>query len=309
MEKSKAEKLSEELNHVPALPAAITRLIGIMDDPDTSVNDIVKAMEPATCAKVLSVANSAHYSRLRKVDTLEHAIAILGRNTIRDMVLGIAIVSMFSMEHGEGGFDYKKFWHKTIVSTQLALMFGKILKNPEISKIYTIGLIHDIGEVIFFLYFKAEYRKMLNLNDGDNLSQVEAETKVFGLSHAEIGKLLAEKWNLPESVGRIICYHEDPQKLKDNSDELRVGMIIHAADSLANMLFNSADWEEIFENEDELDKLFSNLSSQSNSLMNKIISDTSKTPLPGNWMSIIDEELAIVSKAVMPIMRFLLSSN
>ena len=51
MEKSKAEKLSEELNHVPALPAAITRLIGIMDDPDTSVNDIVKAMEPATCAK------------------------------------------------------------------------------------------------------------------------------------------------------------------------------------------------------------------------------------------------------------------
>lgn len=112
------------------------------------------------CAKVLSISNSAYYSRLRKVKTIEHAITVLGRNTIRDMVLGITVVKMFDKAHGDTAFNYKKYWHRTVISTQLAMMFGKIFKNPDLSKIYTIGLIHDIGEIVFFLYFKDDYKKM-----------------------------------------------------------------------------------------------------------------------------------------------------
>ena len=84
MNKSNTEKLIAGLNQIPALPSAVTRLIGVMDNPESTVSDIVGAMDTSICAKILSVANSAYYSTLRKVETVDHAITILGRNTIRD---------------------------------------------------------------------------------------------------------------------------------------------------------------------------------------------------------------------------------
>lgn len=308
MSKAETEKVIAGLNQIPAIPAAVTKLIAVMDDPDSTVNDIVSAMDTSTCVKVLSIANSAYYSRLRKVESIEHAIAILGRNTIRDMVVGIAIVSMFNMERDDKAFDYNLYWHKTIISTQLSMMFGKILKNPELSKIYTVGLLHDLGEIVFFLYFKNDYKKMLSVMDEKNLSPVEAEKEVFGLSHAEVGRYLAEKWSLPEDIARIINSHEEPHELEGNLDDLRIGMIIHSADLLTKELLKDEGWEEIFEDDEKLKQLFSSMNSEANDLIKEIMDHTRKPSASRDWSSILDEELAIVSEAVNPIMKILLSN-
>lgn len=308
MSKSKAEETIITLDHIPPLPGAAIKLIRILDNPDSSVDNIVSSIETSICAKVLSIANSAYYRRLRKVESLEHAIALLGRNTIRDIVLGLTICGVFSVESYETSYRaYNKFWHRTITSTQLAMMYGKILKNPSLSKIYTIGLTHDIGELVLLLYFKEDYEKTQSLIEKDNLLPVDAEKSIIGFSHAEIGKLLAEKWNFPEDITRIINFHENPQKLKDNLDEFRIGMILHAADSLANELFKSAEWEEIFENETKLKSLFSSMSRLANTLMDEFLKYTKQTSVPRDWELSINEELAVVSESIKPIIETLLS--
>jgi HD-like signal output (HDOD) protein len=308
MSKSKKKETIISLDHIPPIPGAALKLIRILDDPDSSVDDIVGSIETAICASILSIANSAYYSRLRKVDSIQHAIAILGRNTIRDIVLGLSICSVFSVDSNDASYsEYNKFWHRTITSTQLAMMFGKILRNPFLSKIYTIGLTHDIGEIVLLLYFKEDYRKVQSLIEKENLSQVDAEKSVVGLSHADIGKLLAEKWNFPEDITNIISFHEEPQKLKDDLDELRVGMILHAADSLTNELFKAPEWEEIFENEDKLKSLFSDMGELANTLMNEFLKNTQQTSVPMDWEQSINEELVIASESIKPILETLLS--
>tara|TARA_B100000315_G_scaffold223224_1_gene227822 strand:- start:5806 stop:6744 length:939 start_codon:yes stop_codon:yes gene_type:complete len=308
MSKSNAEETILNLDHIPPIPGAALKLIRILDNPDSSVNNIVSSVETSTCASILSIANSAYYSRLRKVGSIEHAIAILGRNKIRDIVLGLSICSLFSVDSNDAVYsEYNKFWHKTITSTQLAMMFGKILKNPYLSKIYTIGLTRDIGEIVLLLYFRNDYRKIQSLIEKDNLSPVDAEKSVIGFSHAEIGKLLTEKWNFPEDMTCIINFHEEPQRLKDDLDEFRVGMILHAADSLTNELFKDPEWEEIFEDEAKLKSLFSSMGGFANTLMNEFLKVTQQTSPPRDWEESINEELAIVSESIKPIIETLLA--
>ncbi|MDP6388175.1 MAG: HDOD domain-containing protein [Candidatus Pacebacteria bacterium] len=308
MSKSKAEETIANLEQIPAIPSSVIRLIRILDDPDSSIDDIVSSIETSTCAKVLSIANTAYYSRLRRVESIEHSIAILGRNTVRDIVLGITISSMFSVESYDILYgEYKKFWHRTITATQLAMMFGKVLRSPNLSKIYTVSLIHDIGELVLLMYLKEDYKKVQEEIEKGNLSPVEAEKKIIGLSHAEIGKLLAEKWNFPEDMTRIINFHVDPQRLKDDLDELKLGMIIHAADSLTNELFKSPEWEEIFEDEIRLKSLFSSMNSLASTLMNEFLKNTQQASALKDWENVFDEELLIASEAIKPIMETLLT--
>ena len=245
---------------------------------------------------------------MRKVESIEHAIGILGRNTIREIVLGITVFSMFSVKNYDTKFyEYKKFWHRTITSTQLAMMFGKILKNPDLSKIYTIGILHDIGEMVFFLYFSEDYKKIQSLIEKDNLSLIDAEKSIFGQSHAEVGKLLAIKWSFPEDMIRVINYHNDPQKLKDNLDEFRLGMIIHAADSLAEELLKDPEWEEIFKDEERLKKLFSGMDSLAKNLIKELLNYARQTSVLGDREFSIDEELDLASESIMTIIETLLS--
>ncbi|HJP17654.1 MAG TPA: HDOD domain-containing protein [Nitrospinota bacterium] len=308
MSKSKTEETIINLDHIPPIPGAAIKLIRILDDPDSSVDDIVGSIETSICAKILNIANSAYYSRLRKVGSIEHAIGILGRNTIRDIVLGLSICSVFNVDSNDASYrEYNKFWHRTITSTQLAMMFGKILRNPYLSKIYTLGLTHDIGEIVLLLYFKEDYRKVQSLIEKENLSQVDAEKSIVGLSHADIGKLLAEKWNFPEDITRIISFHEEPQRLKDDLDEFRVGMLLHAADSLTNELFKAPEWEEIFGNGTKLKSLFSSMGKLANTLMNEFLKHSQQNSVPMDWERSINVELAIASESIKPIIETLLS--
>ncbi len=306
MKKSRTEQIIEKIEDLPALPKAVNELIAVMENPDSTVNNMVRAMDTSICAKILRIANSAFYRGLREVRSIEHAIAILGRDTIRDLVLGLSIIKMFKKK-GDETFDYEKFWSRSVISGLIAKMFGQLTRNPDLSKLYTIGLIHDMGEIVFFSYFPEEYKKVLSIMQRDNVRLSEAEERIFGISHPVVGGLLAEKWKLPKDIVRIITYHEDPHKLKDNLDELRLGMIIHSADILANELVETVSWDQLFGDEDRLELLFSGVSVQAVNLMKDILTDSIDSAIVDDWTRRIENELVIVSRAISPIMATLLT--
>ncbi|HHV16543.1 MAG TPA: HDOD domain-containing protein, partial [Gelria sp.] len=63
----------------------------------------------------------------------------------------------------------------------------------------------------------------------DNISFIEAENKVLGFNHAEVGARVAEKWNLPPETVEAIQFHHSPEEAQVNP---RLTAIVHLADAI-----------------------------------------------------------------------------
>jgi hypothetical protein len=89
--------------------------------------------------------------------------------------------------------------------------------------------LHDIGKLILSQYFPEEFAKILELMRRDNLYIGKAEEQVLGVTHAEVGSWLAEKWNLPRQLVDTIAFHHAPGRLPRTPG---LPSLIHLADFL-----------------------------------------------------------------------------
>ena len=104
----------------------------------------------------------------------------------------------------------------------------KELQSPE--EISIAGLLHDIGKVIFIIAFKDEYLKLLESARIKKQYIYEVERDYFGITHAEIGGIIAQKWHFPSKLIEPIMYHHRPQVSEKFKLETA---IVHLSNTLA----------------------------------------------------------------------------
>jgi HD-like signal output (HDOD) protein len=102
--------------------------------------------------------------------------------------------------------------------------------DPE--EMFTAGMLHDIGRILFCLYFPDELRDILTAVHNDDISLTEAEMK-YGLAHSEIGAYLAYRWQLGSFMVNAIRFHHNPQKA---GDHVQAAAAINLADAITIQL-------------------------------------------------------------------------
>lgn len=102
--------------------------------------------------------------------------------------------------------------------------------------LFTTGLLHDIGKVIFDQYLDEKYIKLLEEVEAESTNELaERERKIFGMDHGEIGALLLKKWKFPEEIVKTVAVHHY-KDVKD--DELKKDVaILKIADILCQRFF------------------------------------------------------------------------
>jgi HD-like signal output (HDOD) protein len=180
--------------------------------------------------KLLKLANSIYYAQKTKVETIKRAITVIGFDEIIGIALGMGILSSFTDKSGMA-LDMKALW---IHGIGVATASKEIAKrtNPGIAnKIFIPALLHDMGKVIFSVYFKDEYRNVRQLAMEKKKPLYFAENAVFKLDHAVLAALLMKRWNFPQSIMLPCRFHHNPEsapiKFKHQS------LIINLADYLA----------------------------------------------------------------------------
>jgi HD-like signal output (HDOD) protein len=89
--------------------------------------------------------------------------------------------------------------------------------------------------LILIEYFYEEFSEALEKADAEGLSIVDAEEQVLGVSHADVGAWLAEKWNLPAHLVHAIAYHHRPFEPDAEKPEDLV-ILTHMGDALIRHL-------------------------------------------------------------------------
>jgi len=197
---------------LPTLPVVIDRIISVASDKKTTTEELAEVIsyDQAMTNKLLRLANSIYYAQKTKVETIKRSIAIIGFDEIIGIALGMGILSSF-MDKSGLGLDMKALWiHGIGVATASKELAKRT--NPGIAnKIFVPALLHDMGKVIFSIYFKDEYRKVQQLAMETKKPLYFAENAIFKLDHAILSALLMKRWNFPQSIMLPCRFHHNPE--------------------------------------------------------------------------------------------------
>lgn len=225
------EQIHEKVRTIiqlPALPTIALEVVDLVDNPKTSASRLGKVIssDQALTAKVLKIANSPFYGFPKKISTIDFAIIVLGFDALKEIVISISLVSSLQKK-SDNYFDAKVFWDHAITTGVIARKLARDLGYRISGEVFVGGLLHDIGISILHRYFNSEFRRIIDIVRESDLSMFEAEESVLGVTHAEVGGWLAERWNMPDHLVEAISLHHQPGKAKLNPDLVA---LIHLAD-------------------------------------------------------------------------------
>lgn len=208
------EQLLGCVEKMPAFPQSVHKVLQLTADADCSAKDIVRTIEcdPIMTVKVLKVINSAFYGLPQKITSIQRASVHLGLNTIKNLALSIAAIGMLGNTEKAGLKADDFLLHSlstALLGKRLAARLGCSAEDG--SDIYIAGLLHDFGKVVFAEFFPDRFRQALQMARQEDISLHLAELRVIGIDHAQAGRLLVEKWQLPEDLSAAIALHHDPQ--------------------------------------------------------------------------------------------------
>jgi HD-like signal output (HDOD) protein len=215
---SLAIKISRSEN-LPVLPQIASSVLRLADDPDSSSRQMELLIErdSAIAAKILRVANSSYYG-LSQVPSISRAISILGMNTVRSLVVGIAYQQIISARQMSKQFSKVDFWRHSVAVATAARILGK-LKNPaRAEELYSAALMHDVGLLVLDRFAPEELDEAIKYAREQGLQLHQAEQLLFDFDHAQIGGLLADRWGLTGGLRTSIRYHHAPWDDEENSE-------------------------------------------------------------------------------------------
>jgi putative nucleotidyltransferase with HDIG domain len=203
----------DRLHHLPTLPAVVTRLMALVNDPMVSAMDLAYTLreDPPLTARVLRMANSPVYGGRARVLSVPQAVLRLGMNEIRNVVMSLGVVRAV---FGPGRrLNHRAFWqHSLTVARATESLASALPPDPDghDEAAFAVGLLHDIGRLVLDQVYPEAYDAALGIMEGSRVGLDEAERQATGLDHAEIGALLAQRWGLPDPIVSGIAYHHRP---------------------------------------------------------------------------------------------------
>ncbi|MDA1277632.1 MAG: HDOD domain-containing protein [Verrucomicrobia bacterium] len=219
---------------LPTLSSVVHRLHEMIRNPNVSAADIGQliAQDVALASTTLKLVNSAFYGLSQKVNSVTHAIVILGFNKVKNIALAASILKAFE-NCKSTDFDYLGFWEHSIGTATAAEVLARSLRSPYTDEAFISGLLHDQGKLILVQYFPEEFQKVSTLIHTNRITMHKAEQEVMGFDHSLVGTWLAEKWKFPEHLSLAIRMHHKPAMARQHNELIQ---IVHTADILCRAL-------------------------------------------------------------------------
>lgn len=227
-------QLIAKVRTVYSLPQTFHRLQEVVQNPDSSMSDIGEVLmaDQALSARILQLANSSFYGFPSRIETISHAVTMIGAEQMVALVQGTCVASIFSRVPREL-VNMELFWKHSIACGVTARVIAARRREPNTERFFLLGLLHDIGRLVIFQHLPDEAATTLERAGRERRLLHQMETLVLGFDHATVGYDLLRTWKLPARLCEPIKMHHSYNAASLYPIETA---ILHTADVIVNAM-------------------------------------------------------------------------
>lgn len=232
----RVNEILARISGLKPMPAVAMRLLEAAQDPNADLGKVVSWIEkdPAITTNLLKLCNSPFYGVRREVTSVRQAASLLGMKQVVQLAFTVLASRYLSSAQPGYALGAGELWRASIATAIAAETIAQEVRYPNPSTAYTAGLLQDLGKVVVAEFLEGELSQIWGLIDqGECQSFEEAEQRVVGMTHPEVGAILLERWGFPPSLVEAIRTHHRPaQAVLDPA----LSRICHLADAFAMTL-------------------------------------------------------------------------
>jgi diguanylate cyclase (GGDEF)-like protein len=212
------EQLVERVRQCPSLPSLPTiamQVLELAQKPEVDIAEIARIIckDPALSSKILRTVNSSFYGRSQHVSTISHALVILGLQSVKTLVLGFSLVTNLTRDKSKG-FKHLAYWKRSIFAATAGRTIAAKIGLVQQEEAFLTALLMDIGMLVLDQVLGDQYGE-INAKASTHAQLVAAERETLGMTHAEVGGILATQWKLPPLLNVPIACHHDIASVED----------------------------------------------------------------------------------------------
>ena len=205
---------------VPSVPILYKQIMKKMQEKNVTIEAIAELIETdvGLSSKILQIVNSSDLGLALRVTDIKQAVAVLGLENIRNLVLMAEVFQPANTNTMPDNFDIDTLWTHSIKVAKYARTIAESEhKDPKVAEdSFTAGLLHDIGQIILATRCTEDFGRAIAKSQQEGIPLIEAEIEIIGATHAEIGGLLLELWGLPDPIVEAITFHTSPSLSSQN---------------------------------------------------------------------------------------------
>lgn len=237
------KKLVEEIDHLVSLPDVCVKVNRLVDSPNYSAKSVgeIVSRDIDLSARMLRLVNSSFFGLRTPVDTISRAIAVIGTNELRNLVMATTAARIFTGIPSDL-VNMHDYWRHAVTTGVIARELAVLRNVLHSERLFVMGMLHDIGRLVIYLTLAQQSRDILLITGGDDWLLPETEMDILGFNHMDVGAELMRKWNLPDGLIAVVGGHHTPLKVGDFRFE---AALVHFAIALANGEVNGHSLDEM----------------------------------------------------------------
>lgn len=228
------------LGELPPFSPILNRLLASLAKEDVSFNKLGDLIEkdPVMTGNLLHLVNSALYARRGSINSVRHALSLLGINKLRNAVLGMSITRMWNQVRTPPSWSMARFNMHSSAAAILSDLLSQRLSVDYAEGAFVAGLLHDVGRLLIALGLTEEYGRILQMHESEGKPLLECELEVTGLTHPELSAEALAHWNLPEPIQNAVRFHHSPEldRVTLGAGEIALSRVLDAANQYVNSM-------------------------------------------------------------------------
>lgn len=267
-------EILKEIEEIPAFPENIKEIQRHCNNPDATIREISNAIsrDPGLTTSILKLANSAGYITIKKVESIDEAVKIIGIRGINTLLVATGVHKVIDSR-------YKKFesiWRDSYKRAYYAQKIAIQLKKTKISEFaYLAGLLADIGKIVLLSINPEQLKKLKEIAGNKAIEDPTLLEEIsLGVSHSTLGGLICQKWQFNESLIQTIEFHHRPHMAPEQI--IKLVYVVYLADIFVEIENRKSRYEIV--DEDVLE-YFNLMHKESFTMLHKILKETYATQL------------------------------